>query len=51
MRGREAVDELGRVAAGGDNVAEIHDDCRPCVEQAIGEQLRAFEVPAQSVEV
>ena len=46
----EAVDELDRVSAGGDDVAEVHDDA-DVVGQAVGQQLCALEVPAQPVEV
>ena len=50
MRGPEAVDELDGVSAGGDDVAEVHDDY-DVVGQAVGQQLCTLEVPAQAVEV
>ena len=47
----EAADELDGVAAGGDDVAEVHHHPHPARRQAVGELLRPLEVPAQPVVV
>ena len=46
----EPRDELDRVPAGRDDVAEVHHD-PDVVGQAIGQQLGALEVPAQPMQM
>ena len=47
----EAADELDGVAAGGDDVAEVHHHPRPARRQAVSKLLRAVQIPAQPVVV
>ena len=47
----EAIDEVAGIAAGSDDVAEVHHQLYRGACEPVGELLCAFEIPTQPVEV